>query len=116
MTLLGVPATLAPEGSRYDLVADLPMRGLKRNQVKTGTGLHHGSYICSVSRSEYDLTGSGGKRHATYSSEEIDYFACVTGDLSLYLIPIAAVEGQRTLYLRKYTGYRVRTLYDGQLW
>lgn len=117
-TLLGVPATLAPEGSRYDLVAELPNLGLKRIQVKTSTHNHpkSGGWVCSIARSEYDRTGSGGHRHAVYSSEEIDYFACIDGDLQLHLIPIAAVEGLRRISLRKYTAYRVPTLYDGRLW
>ena len=117
LTLLGVPATLAPEGSRYDLVAEFPNQGLKRIQVKTGThNPKSGGWVCSIARSEYDLSGSGGHRHAVYSSEEIDYFACIDGDLHLHLIPIAAVEGLRRISLRKYTAYRVPTLYDGRLW
>lgn len=88
LTLLGVPVAVAPEGSRYDLIADLPNQGLKRVQVKTGTRRDpkSGSWACSLSRSEYDLNGSGGHRHAVYSSEEIDYFACIDGDLRLHLI------------------------------
>jgi hypothetical protein len=117
-TLLGIPATLAPEGSRYDIVAELPDLGLKRIQVKTSTRRDRtsASWACSLSRSEYDLTGSGGHRQAVYSSEEIDYFACIDGDLQLHVIPIAAVGGLRNINLRKYAAYRVPTLYDGRLW
>jgi hypothetical protein len=117
-TLLGVPTAVAPEGSRFDLIADLPNRGLMRIQVKTGTRRdgRSGSWVCSLSRSEYDLAGSGGHRHAAYSSEEVDYFACIDGDLHMHLIPIAAVEGLLCINLRKYAAYRVPTLYDGRLW
>jgi hypothetical protein len=117
-TLFGVAATLAPEGCRYDVIAELPGLGLKRIQVKTGTRRDptSSSWACSLSRSEYDLAGSGGHRHAVYAAEEIDYFACIDGDLQLHLIPIDVVEGLRIINLRKYAGYRVPTLYDGRLW
>ena len=117
-TLLGIPATLAPEGSRYDLIAELPDMGLQRIQVKTGTRRDpsSGSWACNLSRSEYDLASSGGHRHAVYSSEEIDYFACIDGELHMHLIPIAVVEGKRNINLRKYASYRVPALYDGRLW
>jgi hypothetical protein len=118
LSLLGIPTAMAAEGARYDLIADLPGRGLQRIQVKTGTRRDpkSGSWVCSLSRSEYDLARSGGRRRAVYSSEEIDYFACVDGDLQLHLIPIAAVEGRRLINLRKYASHRVPTLYDGRLW
>lgn len=118
LAMLGIPVAVAPEGSRYDLIADLPDRGLQRVQVKTGTrrDSKSGSWACTLSRSEYDLNGSGGHRHAVYSSEEIDYFACIDGDLRLHLIPIATVEGLRMINLRKYASYQVPTVYDGRLW
>jgi hypothetical protein len=118
LTLLGIPTALAPEGCRYDVIADLPGRGLKRIQAKTGSqrDSRSGSWVCSLSRSEYDLTGSGGHRHAVYSSEEIDLFACIDGDLQMHLIPITAVEGLQRINLRRYSAYRVPTLYDGRLW
>lgn len=117
LSLLGIPVAIAPEGTRYDLIVDLPGRGLMRVQVKSGTkrDSRSKSWTCSLSRSEYDITGSGGHRLAVYSSEEIDFFACIDGDLQLHLIPIAAVEGLRNINLRKYAAYRVRTLYDGRL-
>jgi len=116
--LLGIPATLAPEGSRYDLIAEFPGLGLKRIQVKTGTRRdgRSGSWVCSLARSEYNLTGSGGHRLAAYSSEEVDFFACIDGELRLHLIPIDAVEGLLRIHLRKYASHQVPTLYDGRLW
>lgn len=118
LSLIGIPTALASEGGRYDLIAELPGCGLKRIQVKTGTRFDAkgGSWACSLSRSEYDVTGSGGHRAAVYSSEEIDYFACIDGHLHLHLIPISAVEGRRLIHLRKYAAFRVPTLYDGRLW
>jgi hypothetical protein len=107
----GLPAALAPEGAVYDVLADLGADGVKRIQVKTGTGKDAGSWRCQLTRSEYDSTGHGGHRRAVYSSEEIDYFACIDGDLQLYLLPIELVEGQASIQLRKYLPYRVTGLY-----
>lgn len=112
----GIPATLAPEGSIYDVLADMPADGIKRIQVKTGTMCEAGSWICRLSRSEYDRNGHGGHRQAVYSSEDIDYFACIDGDFQLFLIPIAIVEGRGSVSLRKYDAYRLRGLYDSRLW
>lgn len=112
----GIPASLAPEGVAYDILADFGVDGVKRVQVKTGTGRDARSWRCQLSRSQYDPTGHGGHRAGVYSSEEIDLFACVDGDFQLYLIPIAAVEGLASLNLRKYEAYRVRGLYDSRLW
>jgi hypothetical protein len=112
----GLPAALAPEGAAYDVLADFGPEGVRRVQVKTGTGRVGGSWVCRLSRSVYDKDGYGGHRQAVYSSEEIDYFACVDGDFQLYLIPIAVVEGLASINLRKYEAYRVQGLYDSRLW
>jgi hypothetical protein len=93
----GFPAALAPEGAAYDVVVDF--------------GSDAGSWRCQLARSVYDRNGHGGHRQAVYSAEEIDYFACIDGDLQLYLIPIALVEGQAMIQLRKYAPYRVAGLY-----
>ena len=107
----GTPATLAPEGATYDVLADFGQDGVKRIQVKTGTGKDAGSWRCQLSRSVYDPTGHGGHRAAVYSAEEIDYFACIDGELQLYLIPIEVVEGFASINLRKYRPYIVTGLY-----
>lgn len=112
----GLPASLAPEGVAYDVLADFGPEGVRRVQVKTGTGRDARGWRCPLSRSAYDPTGHGGHRIALYSSEEIDYFACVDGDFQLYLIPIAVVEGLASISLRKYEAYRLRGLYDSRLW
>lgn len=90
--------------------------GIKRIQVKTGTMWDAGGWICRLSRSEYDKNGHGGHRQAVYSSEEIDYFACIDGDFQLFLIPIRVVEGLGSISLRRYEAYRVHGLYDSRLW
>jgi hypothetical protein len=113
----GMPAALAPEGAAYDVLADLGSKGIKRIQVKTGIGRCAGSWRCQLSRTEYDRNAHGGHRQAVYSSEEIDYFACIDGDLQLYLIPIEAVEGLASINLRKYRPYIVSGLYgQSPLW
>jgi len=93
------------------VVADFGTDGWKRLQVKTGTGKDAGSWRCELTRSEYDRHGHGGHRRGVYSSEEIDYFACIDGDWQLYLVPIEVVEGQASIQLRKYSRYRVTGLY-----
>ena len=108
----GLPATLAPEGTPYDVLVDLGQHGVKRVQVKTGTGKESGSWLCRLSRSEYDKNGHGGHRQALYSSEEIDYFACVDGEFRVYLIPIDAVEDRGSISLRKYAAFRLCRLYE----
>ena len=112
----GIPASLAPEGVAYDIFADFGIEGVKRVQVKTGTGRDARGWRCALSRSQYDPGGHGGHRAAVYSSEEIDYFACVDGDFQLYLIPIDVIEGRASISLRKYEPYRVQGLYDSRLW
>lgn len=113
----GTPAALAPEGAAYDVLADFGAGGVKRIQVKTGTGKNAGSWVCRLSRSEYDRLGHGGHRQAVYSAEEIDYFACIDGDLQLYLIPVTVVEGLASINLRKYEPYIVTGLYgQPRLW
>lgn len=107
----GLPAALAPEGAVYDVLADLGEMGVKRIQVKTGTGQGQSGWRCQLTRSEYDPRGHGGHRRALYSSEEIDYFACIDGELQLYLIPVTLIEGQASIQLRKYAPYRVTGLY-----
>lgn len=111
----GIPAAMAPEGAPYDVLADLHREGVKRIQVKTGTGKRSGSFRCQLARSEYDATGHGGHRAGVYSAEDVDYFACIDGDLQLYMIPIEVVEGQASLQLRKYAPYRVGGLCGNQL-
>ena len=107
----GTPATLAPEGATYDVLADFGPDGVKRIQVKTGTGKDAGSWRCQLTRSVYDPNGHGGHKAAVYSAEEIDFFACIDGDLQLYLIPIQVVEGFASINLRKYRPYIVTGLY-----
>lgn len=75
-------------------------------------------------RSEWAPAGSGEDGHVEtdqswvawitkgdrvpYSREEVDFFAIVDGDLSVYMIPIHVVEGQSSVHVRRYTHYRLR--------
>lgn len=111
LTVAGTHAVLAPEGSAHDVLADLGDAGIKRIQVTTCTGRRGGSWVCRLSRSEYDKDGHGGHRQAVSSSEEIDYFACFDGDLQLHLIPVEAVEGLGSISLRKYRAFAVSGFY-----
>lgn len=104
LTLAGVPVSFAPEGVAYDLIGDFLGRGPKRIQVKT---VMSGSWYCGISRKEYCKTGTGGHRRALYTADDIDYFACVTLDRSIFLIPIAAVEGRTTIALRRFAAFQI---------
>ncbi|HVV76884.1 MAG TPA: hypothetical protein VHC43_12685 [Mycobacteriales bacterium] len=104
LTMAGVPVSFAPEGVAYDLIGDFVRTGPKRIQVKT---VMSGSSYCGISRKEYCATAQAGHRRARYTAEEIDYFACVTFDQSIYLIPIAKVEGRAGISLRRYAAYRL---------
>lgn len=103
LTLAGVPVSLAPEGVAYDLIGDFPREGPRRIQVKTVTSGSH----CNLSRKEYNALVHGGHRRALYTAEDIDYFACVTFDRGIYLIPIEAVEGKGSASLRRYEAFRL---------
>jgi hypothetical protein len=98
------PATPA-ESRPYDLLLDTP-GGVKRVQVKTTT--------CTASSASWQVGigrhSGGGDRHnrkVPYSADEVDLFAIVDGDFSLYLIPIAAVAGRTTICLDLYRQFVV---------
>ena len=110
LTLAGLNVCAAGEGGAYDLLVDEGAAGVKRVQVKTTTTKAGPSWQCMLTRKEYSRSGAGGHRKAVYSSEQVDYFACVSQDLRVYLIPIAEVEGLTMISLRKYARYRVPEL------
>lgn len=87
------------EPCRYDL---LVWRGAKaeRIQVKTTTVRTGSSWTVWLSK-------SGKKERSTYSPDEIDYFFVIDGDLSYYLIPVAAVGGLMAIQLSAYQPYRL---------
>jgi hypothetical protein len=62
---------------------------------------------CGISRKQYSRSGRGGHRRVRYTAEEIDYFACVTFEQAIYLIPIAKVVGLAGISLRRYAAYRL---------
>ena len=96
------------EPAPYDLLVDTGTR-LMRVQVKTCTRMTGGSWVCSLTRSEY-ADVAGGKRRAWYSPEDIDVFAIVDGEGEVYWIPVARVDGQATVSLRRYGAFRVPRL------
>jgi hypothetical protein len=104
LSLAGVPVSFAPEGVSYDLIGDFAGLGPRRIQVKTVMS-HSGQ--CGISRKQYSRSGRGGHRRVRYTAEEIDYFACVTFEQAIYLIPIAKVVGLAGISLRRYAAYRL---------
>ena len=101
------------EPTRYDLIVESD-QGFKRVQVKT-TNFRgsFGSWVVSVHRSKYcsdaPIRGVAGKRQrVVYTKDEVDLFFIVTGDGSLYLIPIEVVHGVKVLGLgKKYGSYKI---------
>jgi hypothetical protein len=112
LTLQGHVVSFAAEGAVYDLVVDMG-GALRRVQVKTSSSKTDGVWCCGLRRSEYSRTGHGGHRHAFYTAEDIDYFACVDGMHRVYLIPISVVEGRSMITLRRYEAFRIPFLESG---
>lgn len=98
--LRGFWPAIPAESRPYDFLLETPA-GVKRVQVKTTTfKASSGSWFVSIGRH-----AGGGDRHdqrLAYSSDEVDLFAIVDGDLTLRLIPRAAVSGRKSICLRLY--------------
>jgi hypothetical protein len=109
----GYAASVPVEPTRYDLVVESD-EGFKRVQVKSSTRRDpSGRWIVRIGRMQYDgngTSGSNGKRRGRpYAAGEVDLFLIVTGDRSIFLIPIDLVSGQVALTLdRKYAAYKVQ--------
>jgi hypothetical protein len=100
--LLGHSIAWPLEPAPYDLLVHTKQQGHLRVQVKSGTHLAYGSWIVWITRQ-----GSGDGRRQTYTSEDIDYFAVVDPEQQVYMLPIALVEGQQSVTLRKYEEFRI---------
>lgn len=107
----GYMVSLPVEPTHYDLVVESD-EGLKRVQIKTTTVKRRGSWVASVCRtaysSDFEIQGAGGKRRKTsYTKEQVDLFFILTGDGSVFLIPLEAVESVKVISLStKYVNYR----------
>jgi hypothetical protein len=101
------------EPARYDLVVDSD-GGLQRIQIKTTNFRDkQGVWVVHAHRTRYhadaETRGVAGKRKAVpYTPVEIDFFFVVTGDLTTYLIPIAASGDRKNLTLgKKYAKFKL---------
>ncbi|MBK5306548.1 MAG: hypothetical protein JJD92_07685 [Frankiaceae bacterium] len=103
--LLGHGISWPLEPQPYDLLVHTTQQGLLRVQVKSGTHLAHGSWVVWITR-QRTAANLGGKRRA-YTSGDIDYFGVVDAEQQVYMLPIALVEGQQSVTLRKYEEYRI---------
>jgi hypothetical protein len=103
--LLGHGVSWPLEPRPYDLLVDTAQRGILRVQVKSGTHFAGDSWMVWITK------GQGGRRggntRVAYTREEIDYFGLVDPDRQVYMLPIELVEGQSSVSLRKYEGYRM---------
>jgi hypothetical protein len=86
------------EPCRYDLLVWIG-DSAERIQVKTTKVKQGSSWAVWISTS--------GKSRSTYDPDEIDYFFVIDGDLSFYLIPVAAVGGLTAIQLSAYRDYLV---------
>lgn len=102
-TLLGHRVAWPLEPQPYDLLVDTRQRGLLRVQVKSSTRFADGSWIASITRRARAAHG----QRTPYTAEDIDYFGVVVPDGEVYMLPIALVEGQTGVSLRKYENFRI---------
>lgn len=89
------------EPAPYDLLVDDGR--LHRVQVKTTSRRVDGAWTCKLTRAR------SGHRD-WYTTDEIDWFGIVDGELSVYLVPSAVVDGLGTIVVRAYDAYRVPRL------
>lgn len=108
----GYMVSLPVEPAHYDLVVESD-EGLKKVQVKSTTSHDKGgAWKVYVSRtaysSEVEIRGAAGKRRRTsYTKEQVDLFFVLTGDGSIFLIPVEALGSVKTINLdTKYAKYR----------
>jgi hypothetical protein len=106
LTLQGRRVSWPLEPAPFDLIADPPT---SRIQVKTTTQRRGTTWVCSLTRSSYESGRRWGGRRV-YDVAEIDDFAIVDGDLTVYLIPAEQVGGLCAVHLSQYHRYRIGNL------
>ena len=105
-TLCGQSVSWPLEPSRYDLLV-CTRQGIRRIQVKT-TKVRAGD-----TWKVYLSTSHRGRR--TYDPDEIDDFFIIDGELTCYLIPVAAVGGLHAIHLSAYVQYQLAQMGPGKL-
>ena len=86
---------------------------MKRVQIKSTNGKdRNGRWYVHVHRNLYDssarMNASGRRKRLAYTKAEVDYFFVLTGDRSIFIIPIEAAIGKFQLTLdRAYSEFRV---------
>ena len=104
-TLLGHRVSWPLEPQPYDLLVHTRQHGILKVQVKSGTRFSDGSWIVQITRQRRD--GAGVRRRMAYTEDEVDFFAVVDAEQEVYMLPMALVEGQTSVSLRKYLDYRI---------
>jgi len=104
-TLLGHRVSWPLEPQPYDLLVHTAQVGILKLHVKSGTRFADGSWLVQISKARRDPTGV--RRRMAYTEDDVDYFAVVDGEQTVYMLPIRLVEGQTTVSLRKYQDYRI---------
>jgi hypothetical protein len=109
--LCGCGVSFPVEPAVFDVLAETS-DGIKRVQVKTTTCRVATGWMVSVGRRPYSAGNRGPL--VPYDPDVIDYFFVVDGDLSIYLIPSAAIAGRVQIMLRTYAQFIVGSLWS--LW
>jgi PD-(D/E)XK endonuclease len=100
----GYVVSVPTEPACYDLVVESDT-SLQRVQVKTSRGGQVGITKTQYGTGTSPSTGKYGQR--PYRADEIDFFFIFTATGTMYLIPIAAVEGKSVLALTRYRRYQL---------
>lgn len=106
LTLCGHRVSWPLEPAPYDLIVTTDS-GIERVQVKTTTRRQGNTWVCSLSRSRYTSRSTSLRRRSWYTSDEIDSFGVVDGDLAVYRLPFSVVAGRSAIHLSRYSDYRV---------
>lgn len=95
----------------YDLVVDLD-GNLKTVQVKTCNFLTNGTYQCQLRT----ISGTSRRVIKTVKDTNVDLLFCLTGDGTLYLIPISELNNRTTIQLTKEKSKYSNSSFDSSLY
>lgn len=108
----GYVASIPLAQTPYDLIVESDS-GLQKIQVKSTNHKDKcGRWIADIFKRLYDASRSvnaaGKRRRAAYRVDEVDHFFIITGDDSVYVIPLAATDGKQSITLdRSYAAYKI---------
>lgn len=111
----GYNASIPIEPAFYDFIVESE-DGLKTIQVKSTTQLaKSGHYWLTVTRNSYiasatELSTNGKRQQVSYTDADFDYVFILTGDRSMYLIPVNMVTEKPSITLnRRFVHYKLHS-------